>query len=61
MGELVARVVAPLRSSAGRRVCTLVRISKQGLDIAGGVHVGKDDLDVGAGDQGVRSDTHGWA
>merc|ERR1711874_817004 len=31
----------------------LVRINKQSPDIAGGVHVGKDDLDVGAGDQGV--------
>merc|ERR1712066_811541 len=31
----------------------LVRINKQGPDIAGGVHVGKDDLDVGAGDQGI--------
>merc|ERR1719409_661739 len=29
----------------------LVRINKQSPDIAGGVHVGKDDLDVGAGDQ----------
>merc|ERR1712139_754771 len=31
----------------------LVRISKQSPDIAGGVHVGKDDLDCGAGDQGI--------
>merc|ERR1711957_316762 len=31
----------------------LVRINKQSLDIAGGVHVGKEDLDVGAGDQGI--------
>ena len=31
----------------------LVRINKQSLDIAGGLHVGKDDLDVGAGDQGI--------
>merc|ERR1711985_146402 len=30
-----------------------VRINKQSPDIAGGVHVGKDDLDVGAGDQGI--------
>merc|ERR1711874_962091 len=30
----------------------IVRINKQSPDIAGGVHVGKDDLDVGAGDQG---------
>lgn len=31
----------------------LVRINKQSPDIAGGVHVGKADLDVGAGDQGI--------
>merc|ERR1712176_409267 len=31
----------------------LVRINKQSPDIAGGGHVGKDDLDVGAGDQGI--------
>merc|ERR1712125_220345 len=31
----------------------IVRINKQSPDIAGGVHVGKDDLDMGAGDQGI--------
>merc|ERR1712039_121279 len=31
----------------------IVRINKQSPDIAGGVHVGKDELDVGAGDQGI--------
>merc|ERR1712226_1423298 len=31
----------------------LVRINKQSPDIAGGVHVGKEDLDVGAGDQRI--------
>merc|ERR1719506_1528861 len=30
-----------------------VCINKQSPDIAGGVHVGKDDMDVGAGDQGI--------
>merc|ERR1739848_687774 len=31
----------------------LVKINKQSPDIAGGGHVGKEDLDVGAGDQGI--------
>jgi len=31
----------------------IIRINKQSPDIAGGVHVGKEDLDVGAGDQGI--------
>merc|ERR1712028_236816 len=31
----------------------IVRINKQSPDIAGGVHVGKDGMDVGAGDQGI--------
>merc|ERR1712194_632749 len=31
----------------------IVRINKQSPDIAGGVHVGRDELDVGAGDQGI--------
>jgi S-adenosylmethionine synthetase len=31
----------------------LVRINKQSPDIAGGVHVGKADEDLGAGDQGI--------
>ena len=48
-----ARVLAFLYSSADRRVLKLVCISKQSFDIASGVHVGKDDLDVGAGDQGI--------
>lgn len=31
----------------------LVRINKQSPDIAGGVHVGRDEMDLGAGDQGI--------
>merc|ERR1712167_95632 len=31
----------------------LVKINKQSPDIAGGVHVGEEELDVGAGDQGI--------
>merc|ERR1719498_984997 len=31
----------------------IVRINKQSPDIAGGVHVGKDEMEVGAGDQGI--------
>merc|ERR1712206_47066 len=31
----------------------MVRINKQSPDIAGGVHLGKDDMDIGAGDQGI--------
>ena len=30
-----------------------MRINKQSHDTAGGVHVGKDDLHVGAGGQGI--------
>ena len=46
-------------SSVDRKLLTrksyevLVRINMQTPDIAGGVHVGKSDLDVGAGDQGI--------
>ena len=31
-----------------------MRINKQIFDIAGGVHVDKDDLDVGPSDQRIR-------
>merc|ERR1712076_183784 len=31
----------------------IVRINKQSPDIAGGVHVDRDEMDVGAGDQGI--------
>ena len=46
-------LLAPLCSSGGRRFRKLVRIHKLNPDIAGGVHVGKDDLDNGAADQGI--------
>ena len=52
-GELDARLIAPQYSIANRRFRKLVRIHKLSPDIAGGVHVDKDDLDVGAGDQGI--------
>merc|ERR1719230_2287935 len=47
-----------LDSTVSKGLCdknceVLVRINKQSPDIAGGVHVGKEDLDVGAGDQGI--------
>ena len=45
---------ASLCSSANRRFRVLVRINKQSFDIAGRVQVGKDDLDVSAGEQGIR-------
>ena len=47
--ELVSRMLAILRSSGGRRFRELEHIHKLGPDIAGG----KDDFDVGAGDQGI--------
>merc|ERR1712086_229938 len=31
----------------------LVKINKQSPDIAGGVHIEKSEMDVGAGDQGI--------
>merc|ERR1712086_818065 len=31
----------------------LVRINKQSPDMGGGVHVGRDEMDMGAGDQGI--------
>ena len=55
--ELVARLLASVCSCAGRRYRALMRIHKQSPDIAGGVHVGKDDLDVGGGDCGILAVT----
>ena len=51
---LDAQVLAPLYTSVDRRFRMLERIHKQSLDMAGGEHLGKDDLDVGAGDQSIR-------
>merc|ERR1712194_623313 len=34
---------------------THLRINKQSPDIAGGVHVGRDEMDMGAGDQGITN------
>merc|ERR1711972_1062149 len=61
--EVVAKIgfdsyVDDLSSIDSKGLCdktceVLVRINKQSPDIAGGVHVGKEDLDVGAGDQGI--------
>merc|ERR1712014_128239 len=63
VGGVVAKIgfdsyVDDLSSVDSKGLCdktceVLVRINKQSPDIAGGVHVGKDDLDVGAGDQGI--------
>ena len=39
------------RSDADLKAASAIRINKQSPDIAGGVNVGHDDLDVGAGDQ----------
>merc|ERR1711862_551256 len=41
------------KGSSDKTCDVLVRINKQSPDIAGGVHIGKDDLDCGAGDQGI--------
>ena len=54
VGERDTRVLTPLYSSADRRVRKLGRTSKQSLDFAGGVHAGKDDPDVGAGDRALK-------
>ena len=35
------------------KAASAIRINKQSPDIAGGVNVGNDDLDVGAGDQDI--------
>ena len=41
------------RLTADLKAASAVRINKQSPDIAGGVNVGNDDLDVGAGDQDI--------
>ena len=39
------------RSDADLKAASAIRINKQSPDIAGGVNVGHDNLDVGVGDQ----------
>ena len=52
LGAACSAVIAGKNLEMAPKSCeVLVRIDKQSPDITGGVHVGKDDLDVGAGDQ----------
>ena len=46
-----ARLLASLCARAGRCFCERCATTQADPDIAGGVHVGKDELDVDAGDQ----------
>ena len=48
------------RSDADLKAASAIRINKQSLDIAGGVNVGNDDLDVGAGDQDTTFQVCEW-
>ena len=49
VGELDARVLSPLYSSADRLLRELERISKQSPDIAGGVHAKASGSDTRVG------------
>ena len=51
--EFFARLLALVCSSGGRCFRKLVPIHTLRSDFAGGVHVGNDDLDIVAGDQGI--------
>ena len=37
-----------------QKLLSRIQINAQSLDIAGGVNAGKDDLDVGAGEQNIK-------
>merc|ERR1712005_41442 len=54
MGSFVDDLSSVDSKGLSDKTCeVIVRINKQSPDIAGGVHVGKDEMDVGAGDQGI--------
>ena len=48
---MFAQLLAPLCSNGGSHLFELMRIHKQSLDSASGVHAGRGKFDVGDGDQ----------